>query len=49
MLNTHGDSDLHYLSDVKYEIRKWLLEYELLSREIIRLRDELSRNFPFSS
>lgn len=49
MFNTPGDPDLHSFSDVKYEIRKWLLEYELLSREIIRLRDELSRNFPVSS
>lgn len=46
MPDTLGDPNQRDLSDIPYEIRTWLLEYELLSREIIRLKDELSHIFP---
>ena len=36
-----GDSDQPDLSDVPYEIRKWLLDYQLLEAQKVRVRGEL--------
>jgi hypothetical protein len=36
-----GDSDQPDLSDVPYEIRKWLFDYQLLEAQKMRVRGEL--------
>jgi hypothetical protein len=41
MRNTPGDPDLPDLSDMPYEIRKWLLDYQLLDAQMIRVRGGL--------
>jgi len=42
MPDTPGDPDQPDLSDVPYEIRKWLLDYQLLEAQKMRVRRELS-------
>jgi len=41
MPDTPGDPDQPDLSDVPYEIRKWLLDYQLLDAQKMRVRGEL--------
>ena len=41
MPDTQGDPDQPDLSDVPYEIRKWLLDYQLLDMQKRRVRGEL--------
>lgn len=41
MPDTPGDPDQPDLSDVPYEIRKWLLDYQLLDMQKRRVRGEL--------
>lgn len=41
MSDTPGDHYLADFSDVPYEIRKWLFEYQIISGDIDRLKGEL--------
>lgn len=41
MPDTQGDPDQPDLSDVPYEIRKWLLDYQLLEAQKRRVRGQL--------
>lgn len=41
MPDTPGDPDQPDLSDVPYEIRKWLLDYQLLEAQKRRVRGQL--------
>ena len=43
MSDTPGDHGLADLTDVPYEIKKWLFEYQIISGDIDRLNGELER------
>ena len=43
MPDTPGDHGLADLTDVPYEIKKWLFEYQIISSDIDRLNGELER------
>lgn len=43
MSDTPGDHGLADLTDVPYEIKKWLFEYQIISGGIDRLNGELER------